>query len=389
MKILLINDYGFPEGGVESYIESLKKILEKKGHKVKIFTSNSHPELRHFNDYEYQFINTKSIFRFIPYIFNINSYFSLKKVLKEFKPDVIHLHYIFYHTSPSVLLLLKDIPTIMTLHAHEIIAPMGITINKMCKHSIIGYCPICVGIPNYIIEKFKRFIFHILSNNIDIYITPSNYYMDLHERYGLTNIQKVFNGINLFNYYKLYNDHCIVYAGRLTPGKGVQVLIKSIPLILKIVPDLKVYIIGSGPYYKELFLMAKNLRITNSVYFINKVERQELSTYYRKANVVIIPSIWTETFGLVGVEAMSTGRPVIGSRIGGIPEWLDDGKTGFLVDPGNSEQIAEKVIQLLSDRNLLEQMGKNARRKAKQFSIEKHVVEMEKVYTRVIEKYKI
>lgn len=267
--------------------------------------------------------------RFIPYILNVNSYFSLKKFLNDYKPDIIHLHYIFYHTSPSVLLLLKNIPTIMTLHAHEIIAPVGIVNNKMCKHSNIGYCFRCVGIPHYLIEKFKRYLFNFLSNSIDTYISPSKYYMDLHKRHGLKNIRKVFNGINLFNNHKLTHNHCVVYAGRLTPEKGIQVLIKSIPLVLKKVPDLKVFIIGSGPYYEELFLMSRNLKITSNVFFIKRVEKQKLSTYHRKADVVIMPSIRQESFGLGGVEAMSVGRPIIASRVGGSPEWLDDGKTGF------------------------------------------------------------
>ena len=388
MKILFISDYGFSEGGVESYIENLKKVLESNGHQVKIFTSNAHSELRHFNDYSFQSINANSFLRFIPYIFNVNSYFSLKKVLNDYKPDIVHLHYIFYHTSPSVLLLLKNIPTIMTLHAHEIVAPVGIANNKMCKHSSIGYCFHCVGIPRYLIEKFKRYLFNFLSNSIDTYISPSKYYMDIYKRHGLKNIRKVFNGINLFNNHKLTHNHCVVYAGRLAPEKGVQVLIKSVPLALKKIPDLKVFIIGSGPFYEELFLMSRNLKITSNVFFIKRVEKQKLFTYYRKADVVIMPSIGQESFGLVGVEAMSVGRPVIASRIGGITEWLDDGKTGFLVDPGNPDQIAAKIIKLFSDRKVIEQMGKNARKKAEQFSIEKHADEIEKVYMKVTEKYK-
>ena len=389
MKILFINDYGFPEGGAESYIENLKEILEKKGHQVKIFASNAHPELRHFNNYSFQSINTNSFLRFIPYTFNLSSYFSLKKVLKEYKPDIVHLHYIFYHTSPSILLLLKDIPTIMTLHAHEIIAPIGISTNKKCKHSNIGYCPYCVGMPNFFIEKFKRYLFNFLSNNIDTYISPSKYYFSLYTRYGLKNIKKIFNGINLFDNYKLKKNHCVVFVGRLTLEKGVQVLIKSIPMILKKIPDLKVFIIGSGAYYKELTLISQNLKISNNIFFVKKVERQKLLRYYRRAGILIMPSVWEETFGLVGIEAMSVGRPVIASRVGGIPEWLDDGKTGFLVDPGNPDQIAEKVIKLFSNRKLLEQMGKNARKKAEQFSIEKHVIKIEKIYKELIEKYKI
>ena len=106
------------------------------------------------------------------------------------------------------------------------------------------------------------------------------------------------------------------------------------------------------------------------------------------STIIIVPSIYGEPFGLVGVEAFSVGRPVIASRVGGIPEWLDDGKTGFLVDPGNPEQISEKVIKLFSDKKLLEEMGKNAHKKAEQFSIDKHTKKIEKIYLDVIKKFK-
>ena len=85
---------------------------------------------------------------------------------------------------------------------------------------------------------------------------------------------------------------------------------------------------------------------------------------------------------------MSVGRPVIASNVGGIPEWLEDRKTGCLVDPKNEKQIAEKVIELLSNRKQMEKMSVMAWKKVKQFSIEKHVDEIERLYQNLIEQYK-
>src|SRR5665648_1288137 len=110
----------------------------------------------------------------------------------------------------------------------------------------------------------------------------------------------------------------------------------------------------------------------------------EVEKYYKKANIVIVTSVWPEPFGLIGSEAMSVGRPVIGTKVGGIPEWLEDGETGYLVEPGDPKQIAENVIKLLSDRKLMEKIGRNAMEKAKRFNIKKHVEEIEKVYKNVI-----
>jgi glycosyltransferase involved in cell wall biosynthesis len=118
------------------------------------------------------------------------------------------------------------------------------------------------------------------------------------------------------------------------------------------------------------------------------VDHSEIDAYYEKASIVIIPSVWPENFPTVCNEAMSVGRPVIGTRIGGIPEIIDDGVNGYLVEPQSPQQIAEKVLQLFLDKELLITLGRNARQKAETFSVEKYVENLETVYTETIRQYK-
>jgi glycosyltransferase involved in cell wall biosynthesis len=101
-----------------------------------------------------------------------------------------------------------------------------------------------------------------------------------------------------------------------------------------------------------------------------------------------MPSVEPENFPTVCNEAMSAGRPVIGTNVGGIPEIIDDGVNGYLVEPERPEQIAQKVIKLFSEEQLLQAMGRNARKKAQEFSIEKHMQNLEKIYAQVLKKYK-
>ena len=388
MKILIINDFGYPEGGVETYLVNLRNLLEKRANIVKILTSDSHPELPHFNDYSFKSINPKSIFRVIPFLMNLYAYISLKRIIKNFKPDLVHLNYIFYHTSPSILLLLKNIPVVMTIHAHEILSPMGIDYDK-CSHSEFEYCGTCCGYSRFPFEKLKRYLFRRLTNNIDLFLTQSRFNVSLHRnKKYIKPIKCLYNGVRLFEYSVNTNNNKLLFVGKLHQEKGILYLLRAIPNILKKFPNTTLDIIGTGIEKENLKNFTRKLSIELNVTFINRVNHAKLQKYYSNSSLVIVPSIYSESFGLVGVEAMSVGRPVIASRVGGISEWLDDGKTGFLVDPGNSEQIAEKVIHLLSDRKLLEQMGKNARKKAEQFSIEKHVIKIEKIYKELIEKYK-
>jgi glycosyltransferase involved in cell wall biosynthesis len=205
---------------------------------------------------------------------------------------------------------------------------------------------------------------------------------------GILNIRNIYHGIKLLKCSKLNKGNNLLYMGRLSEEKGIKYLLKAMIDITKKIPTVHLNVVGTGPEKENLEELIKKLKLEKHVSLIGQVPNKDIEIYYKISNILIVPSICAEAFGLVGIEAMSVGRPVIGSRVGGIPEWLDDGKTGLLVDPGNSEQIAEKVIQLFSNIKLMEKMGENGRKKAEQFDIKKHIKEIEIVYQEVIDKYK-
>lgn len=388
MKILNVNDNGIEVGGVETYLKNLKEGLIQSGHQVKIMTSEPPLGSQAFSDYIFKGVNQKSLFRIFPYVFNIHAYNELKRVLKEFKPDIVHLHRISYHTSPSILPLLDKYIVVMTAHNNELIrSDELIKFTRKCKHSYNDICINCVVVYKYIPELIRNMLFKLFSKNIKLFITPSKYiYKTLTSKFD--NVMLVYNGIQLLKYKHISNTNTALYVGRLSQEKGVSILIKAISIVVKNNPKIKLLVIGDGNEKNNLIKLTKELGLDKHITFLGKMKHKKLQMYYEQATVVIVPSLWNEPFGLVGVEAMSVGRPVIASRVGGIPEWLDDGKTGFLVDPCNSEQIAEKVIKLFSDRKLIELMGKNARKKAEQFSMDKHVIKIESIYKDVIQKYK-
>jgi glycosyltransferase involved in cell wall biosynthesis len=390
IRILFIQHYGWEFGGGESYSSDLKKELAKSGHEVKILSSSNNPNVRHFSDYEFKVMNNRMLKPFSN-LFNFRSYSKLKKVLKEFTPDIVHIQSIDEEVTPSILCCLNDLPKILTLHGPYLQKPLGFNVKRHEKNSCeiiyANQCARCMGLPNYIHAIVKLFVWGLFLPKIDLFITPSNYFKSLHKNI-ISNIKVLPNGIKLKNFNKMVNFNNILYIGRLDRRKGVSYLIDAVPIILSQIPNISLKIIGDGPEWEYLNKKVRNLGLNKEILFLGKIEHKEVWKHISKAKIIIMPSICPESFGLVGIEAMSVSRPVIASRVGGIPEWLDDDKTGFLVDPGNVNQIAEKVIQLLSDRNLLEQMGKNAYKKAEQLSIEKHAHEIEKIYMELIEKYK-
>jgi len=397
MKILIVEDLGFDSGGISSYLINIKKVLKKEGHTIKILSSDVRPEEKHsdknahvYSDYKFRSFNKNRIIRIFISIFNPFSYLKIKQMLKEFKPDIVHLNNFLNLASPSILCCLKNIPTILTIHDYSIICPTGYKMLplKVCNSSYGKDCIKCIGIKGYYYEKIKRKISEKLFRNIDLFITPSMKLKKDLMKTGILNTRNIYTGIKLLKYSKLMDGNNLLYVGRLSNEKGIRYLLKAMIDITKKISTVHLNITGGGPEKENLEELVKQLKLEKNVSFIGQIPNKEIERYYKISNILILPSICEEVFPLVGIEAMSVGRPVIGSRVGGIPEWLDDGKTGLLVDPGNSAQITEKVIQLFSNRKLMEKMGENGRKKAEQFDIKKHIKEIEIIYQEVIDKYK-
>lgn len=391
MKILHIINAGYESGGVECGILETHNYFKLNGHNEKILSSNIRPELPHFSDYEFKVVNPSNPFKFIFNLFNPYAFFKLKQVLHDYKPDIVHLHNID-KASPSVLFLLNKYPTIVSLHGPEIYIKQLLLWCLMPTHFHDGEYNkeklTITGKLHYIYHVFvQRYLYLLGFNNVDLFIVHSDYILN-YVKNDLKPIVKIKDYIKILNFKKYSENYNLLFVGRIEKVKGIDVLIKAMSLIIKKYPNAKLTIVGEGEFKKEIDLLTKKLNLTNNISFIGSINHNNIQKYYHQSSIVLMPSIWPEAFGKVGLEAMSTGRPIIASRVGGIPEWLENGETGYLVDPGVPEQIAEKVIKLLSDRELLVNMGRKARYKAEEYSVDKYVNEIENIYTNIINKYK-
>lgn len=174
------------------------------------------------------------------------------------------------------------------------------------------------------------------------------------------------NRFGISSYTDMKNLHrtkyLILSVGRLIDWKGTIFLIKAMPMVLEKYPDSKLIISGTGPELDVLKHQANELGLNTRVEFLGVVPSFDLLSYYKSADVFVLPSIYhkgkTEGLGVVLLEAMAAGCPVIGSSVGGIPDIIIDGTNGFLVPEKNPIAIAEKIIQLLSDTVLTDQFRK-------------------------------
>jgi len=190
----------------------------------------------------------------------------------------------------------------------------------------------------------------------------------------------------------LKNLSKILFVGRLIEKKGVEYLIKAIPYI-SAWNECKLIIVGKGFEEDKLKKLVIDLDLENNVKFIGKVSRNKITKYFKSSDIFILPSIVdskgeVETLGVVLIEAMAMGIPVIGSDIGGIPDVIDDSINGFLVEPKSITDIADKVIKLLSDKKLRNKFIKNAKKKVKEkFDWNNIALDIENVINEVIKWY--
>jgi len=152
----------------------------------------------------------------------------------------------------------------------------------------------------------------------------------------------------------------ILFVGQVIRSKGLDMLVKAMTL-LKNPAHLKV--VGVGSALEANKGLANTLDISDKVEFLGWVPHHELDKYFEKAALVVVPSVWAEPFCLVGIEAMARSRPVVAFDVGGISQWLEDGKCGYLVREITPRALAARIDELLGDRDLARQMGAYGRKR--------------------------
>lgn len=184
------------------------------------------------------------------------------------------------------------------------------------------------------------------------------------------------------------NDPVILFVGRLERVKGVEVLAQAIPLILSHVPQARLVFIGddlpSARGASERAELEQALRPPNAaaqVEFLGGVDQPTLLQWYAQADICVVPSLLYESFSYTAAQAMAFGKPVVASRIGGIPETVDDGVSGILFEPGDAAQLADAILRLARDPGLCQQMGCAGRAKVeREFDARLVASEIIKVY---------
>jgi len=339
MKILIINDYSTPTGGAEIYSLKLRALLRNAGHDARLFASSIGNKNLRQADFECWGTNNKIVNRLLQ-TFNPISLLKLKKVLKKFEPDIVHLNIFLSQLSPSLLHVLKDLPVVHTAHWYKLVCPKGTKLlpnSDHCSFNAGKAClqAGCLPLHLWLIDMVQLLFVRFYKHNIDLILANSEY----------TAKKLLQDGISAKTIFPYFVDQSktqrrpskqtstVCFIGRLVPEKGLKVLIRAMSILLERLPAARLLVAGDGPERRSSEKLADKLKISESIEFLGFVPNEELNCVLLKSHVLAIPSIWAEPFGIVGIEALSMGLPVIATRVGGLQEIVEDNLNGFFVDP--------------------------------------------------------
>ncbi len=395
MKILLINDYDALVGGAEVIVASLMFELRRRGHDVRLLSSSAYPASSKVIA-DYRGFGTTGRWRTLLQSANPFAARTLRHALKTFRPDIVHVNLYLTQLSPLILRELRHVPTIYYAQWYRAICPRGTKLLKngcLCT-SPVGTACLSKGCISWLdwpplmmqMELARRWVgvFHrvvaisqAVAEKLDTFGDPP--------LKGATVIHPGTPLVAPRSPDEMTSEPTVVVAGRLVREKGVETLLRAFALVKAGRPDCRLIVIGDGPERAMLEKQTQELGLTANVQFTGHLPHAEVLTRIRQAWCVSVPSIWDEPFGMLAAETQMQGVAVIASRCGGLKEILLEGETGFLVEPGNCEQLAKHLQQLLSNRAEAIQLGiAGHAHAARYFNSETFAIRMEALYEAVI-----
>jgi len=370
VAFILFNFLPYKVGGTEIATYYLAKELAKAGHDIYVITS-------HFrNARYYEDMDGIKVIR-IPWLFNSLFDSEIKflgfhefvvkclSVLKKIDPDIIHSQGFF----------------------NDVVAYMA---NKlMGKRYVVGV----VGSDINISFPFKDIAFRALLSRAEAILTKTQEMKRRIENLvgaGKKKIYVVYNGvdIDLFNadkyskYRRVTGKKRILFVGGLRKIKGVKYLIMAMGHVLKKTTDVELTIVGDGPQLGFLKRLVQSLNIQGYIRFVGRVEHEEIPMYMIRSDIFVLPSLY-EGLPNVIIEALAMGLPVIATRVGGVPEIIQDGVNGYLVEPRDVLNLANKICLLLLDDKRREGIRNNNLKKAKFLSWSAIAKKVERIYKEI------
>lgn len=365
MKILMINKFLYPKGGAETYILKLGRILESHGHEVQYFGLKNEKNTvgnrvgAYVTDMDFGQGIRKNLNAPFRIIYSVEARKKIRLVLDSFQPDVVHLNNIQFHLTPSMILEIekyrretdRDVKIIYTAHDYQLICPSHGLFDadiQICEKCLGGNYTHCLR-TRCLKGSWAKSLLGMLDayfwkwskaySYIDAIICCSNFLkskLDTQKRFRDKTVA-LHNFVDLVPAMKVEKEDYVLEFGHLSKDKGTLTLLE----VAKRMPETRFLFAGYGAAEAEI------AKVPNAEYVGFKTGK-ELEMLIRKAMVSVYPSQWYENCPFSVIESQMYGTPVIGSRMGGIPELIEEGCSGELFTAGDPDDLERAVRKLLA-----------------------------------------
>jgi glycosyltransferase involved in cell wall biosynthesis len=385
MRVLTVHNSYAQFSGEEAVVSAIDDLLCTSGHEVIRFERSS-TEIPH--------MHLGRIRAFCSGIYSLSSRQQIQRLLEKQRPDVIHVHNVYPLISPSVLGQCRKvgIPVVMSVHNYRLVCPNGLHMPKgkftICERCCSGREYWCL-LQNCESDLFKSLGYYLrgyVSRRLRLFQDNVTMYICLTEFQKRRLMREGFPEERLTVLPNMTESRCVYavdgsldyvgYVGRISPEKGIECLLKS----TRRLPMIPFRIAGNHDAMRQVVREAPG-----NVEFVGHIARKDVTKFITNSRFIILPSICFEGFPNSLAEAMMCGKPVIASRIGGIPGIVNDELTGLLFEPGDEADLTEKIKILWHNLARCRQMGQAAREKAvREYSCEKYYKRLMTVYEKAI-----
>ena len=355
MRVLVLNKYLYPKGGAETQMLLVGGRLAQSGHRVRyvgmdaadhaitVPTAGTVPEI----DYRRLERWTQRIASALGGIYSPTAYRVVARAVRRERPHVAHLHNIYHQLSPSVLVALRraGVPVVMTAHDYKLVCPTYLLSSPSgpcfrCRHGHYWEVLRAGCSPHgraaslfYMLEAYVHRVWGTYARHVDLVLAPSRFLRDrlVEGGWPAHKVRLMPNPIPLDQFHPAYGPgEYLLFIGRLSAEKGLRVLLDAADAV----PDVPLWVAGDGPLHDELSRRAA-ARGGKGVRLLGHVPHEKLVALVRGCRAVVLPSRSPENCPVSVLEAFACGKPVVASRIGGIPELVEPSGGGWLVQPDN------------------------------------------------------
>jgi glycosyltransferase involved in cell wall biosynthesis len=345
MRILLVSDWMSSAGGSETYVVSLRDAFRARGDDVTLLTCGAGDGGAGYADRRVAGTDARAAQALLQ-IYNPAAVAAVRSAVDELRPEAVLVTHFAYYLSPAIFAALRGVPTVLVVLDYKYTCPLGSRLlpdGTLCDHRAGAVCLRrgCLTLPHWLRDQPRYALIRRALTGVGRVVCASRWVERDLEAHGIR-AERIPHPTSpppaTFRRAPAPTP-TFVYCGRLSREKGVELLVRSFARLRAEVGGAHLRIVGDGPRRADLVRLAAALNVDDAVTFTGWVDAPAVEQRLVDAWALVAPSIWAEPFGLVALEAIVRGVPVVASASGGFGETVEEGVTGLLVPNGDGEAL--------------------------------------------------